>query len=178
MFKPHLLCSVPQTAVSEISYSCAFLEMTTSQHSSLKLPLEFDAGCAIFFGPIKIPRISSFPFSSIPPTPKHIPAHNDCPQTFGPCKVLPASKRKSLASASAFQSIVKVSRLSDWVCLVVSKLVARHQEALTSSSKVQRGLNPVPWSQRPRRPVRRTNDILGVPNGWGPKKRLLRSKLE
>ena len=131
-----------------------------------------------FFCPIKIPRISSFPFSSIPPIPKHIPAHNDCSQTFGPCKVLPASKRKSLASASAFQSIVKVSRLSDWVCLVVSKLVARHQEALTSSSKVQRGLNPVPWSQRPRRPVRRTNDILGVPNGWGPKKRLLRSKLE
>ena len=154
--------------MSEISCSCAFPGMSTKANtqSSLKLLLEFDGGCAIFW-----PYLSSWCFiipSSIPPTPRPIPAHNDSPQTFGPRKVLPASKRKSLASASAFQSFVKVSRLSDWVCLVVSKLVARHQEALTSSSKVQRGLNPVPWSQE----TSATKDILGGPNGWRPEKKV------
>ena len=128
-FKSHPLCSVPQTAMSEISCSCAFLGMTTKANTlvwnwfwNLMLVVQF----------FQATGISSFPFSSIPPTPRPIPAHNDFPQTFGPRKVLTASKGKSLASASAFQSFVKVSRLSDWVCLVVSKLVARHQEALTS----------------------------------------------
>ena len=66
-----------------------------------------------YFKIVQTLGISSFPFSSIPTTPKLIPTLNDCLQTFGPRKVLPASKRKSLASASAFQSFVKVSRLSD-----------------------------------------------------------------
>ena len=45
-------------------------------------------------------------------------------------------------------------------------------DKLTSSSKVQRGLNPLPWRSRD------FGDILGGANGWRPEKRLHRSKFK